>query len=248
MLRSALKGATAVVLLAVAAPGALVAQGGDGFLFEEPRISLKFESGYGIQRAQGEIFDEVTRVYTLDRRDFDSPYLGGEVGVRVGEQWDLALAVGYQSARTLSEFRDYVGTDDLPIEQITELRLIPVVASAKYFLKPRGRSVGRFAWIPETVVPYVGGGLGVMQYRFEQDGEFIDFDTLEIFRDRLTTQDNTLLVRASAGLDIAIAERFVLSGEARYNLARGSVRHDFSGFGNIDLDGLQLVAGVSVRF
>ena len=35
----------------VAVPGVLSAQGGDGFLFNQPRATLKFESGYGWQTA-----------------------------------------------------------------------------------------------------------------------------------------------------------------------------------------------------
>lgn len=242
--------ATLVAVLAVSAPSPVTAQTGDGFLFKEPRVSLKLETGYGFQRAESALFDQVIDDFTLERRDFDSPYLGGELGVRVNEQWDVALGVGYQSASTVSEYRDFVGTDDLPIEQVTTFRLVPLVVSGKYYLKPRGRSIGRFAWIPETVVPYLGAGVGLMSYRFEQDGEFVDESDpgLPIFRDRLTTDRNTFLARAAAGLDFAVSERFVLSGEARYHYARGSLDNDFSRFGDIDLDGLQLVAGVSVRF
>lgn len=241
----------AAAVLGLALPGAVAAQaGGDGFLFKEPRVALRFETGYGFQRARGAIFDQVIGVHTLDRRDFDSPYLGGEIAFRVHEQWDVAFAVGYQASSTLSEYRLYVGTDDLPIEQITELRLVPAVVSGKHYLKPRGRAIGRFAWIPETVVPYLGAGIGVMSYRFAQEGEFVDESDpgLPIFRDRLTSERATFLARATAGLDLAVGERFVVSGEARYHYARGTLDEDFSGFEDIDLDGLQLVAGVSIRF
>ena len=242
--------ATLFALAAVAAPRPIEAQGGDGFMFKEPRVALKFETGYGFQRAQSPLFDDVIGRFTLDRRDFDSPYLGGELGVRVNEQIDIAISVGHQSASTLSEYRDFVGTDDLPIEQVTELRLIPALVSAKYYLKPRGRSIGRFAWVPEKVVPYVGAGIGLMSYRFEQDGEFVDESDpgLPIYNDFLSTARNAFLARAAAGVDLALGTQFVLSGEARYNYSRGPLTNDFSGFGDIDLDGLQLVAGVSVRF
>lgn len=240
--------ATLVAAIVVAAPGAAWAQGGDGFLFKQPQVALKLETGYGFQRAQGRIFDEVTRIHTLDRRDFDSPYLGGEIAVRLDERWDLALGVGYQSSSERSEFREWVGGDGLPIEQVTELRLVPVTVSAKYYLAPRGRSIGRFAWIPETVAPFVGAGVGIMSYRFEQDGEFVDYDTLDIFFDRFTSQGNTFLARAAAGVDVALGKQLVLTGEARYGYARAPMDYDFSDFGNIDLDGLQLVGGISVRF
>lgn len=250
MLRSALTRATIVALLAVAAPGTVNAQGGDGFLFREPRVTLKFETGYGFQRAQGAIFDDLLERQTLDRRSFDSPYLGGEVAVRVNDRVDVALGVGYQGSSTVSELWDWVGTDDLPIEQVNELTLVPVVVSGRYFLKPRGRSIGRFAWVPEKVVPYLGAGLGLMSYSLEVSGEFVDESDpgYPIYSDRLTTSRNTFMARGAVGLDLALGSQFVLNGEARYNYARGSLDNDFSGFGDIDLDGFQLVAGVAVRF
>lgn len=250
MMRSVLTRATIVALLAVAAPGMVDAQGGDGFLFREPRVTLKFETGYGFQRAEGAIFDDLLARQTLDRRSFDSPYLGGEVAVRVNERFDVALGVGYQGSSTVSELWDWVGTDDLPIEQLNELTLVPVVVSGRYFLRPRGRSIGRFAWIPAKIVPYLGAGIGVMSYSLEVTGEFVDESDpgFPIYQDRLTTSRNTFMARGAAGLEVALGRQFVVNGEARYNYARGSLDNDFSGFGDIDLDGLQLVAGVAVRF
>lgn len=240
-------------LLAGLVPGAVAAQGGDGYMLQEPRASLKFEAGYGFQRAQGDIFDYSVDRFTLGRRDFDSPYLGGEIGIRLDEQWDIALGVGHQSSSARSEYHDWVGTDDLPIEQVTELRLVPVVASAKYYLLPRGRKIGRFAWIPETVVPFVGVGAGIMSYRFEQEGEFVneqpnDDGTHDIYFDRLTSEGNAFLARASAGVDLSVGRQLVLTGEARYGYSRTPMDFDFSDFGDIDLDGFQLVGGISVRF
>lgn len=222
--------------------------GGDGFLFDQPRIGLKFETGYGFQFAQNEIFDFLVTQHTLDRGDFDSPYIGGELAVRVSERWDVAIGVGYQSSSERSEFREFVGTDDLPIQQLTELEIIPVVVTAKYYPTGRGRSIGRFAWIPQTFSPFVSGGIGVASYRLFQDGEFVDFETLDIFQETFVTDRQAFLARAAAGLEIAVGRQFALSGEARYSWARSPLGEDYAGFGDIDLDGIQLVAGIAVRF
>ena len=42
---------------------------------------------------------------------------------------------------------------------------------------PRGRQISRLAWIPRTIVPYVGAGGGVTSYEFRQSGDFVDFAT-----------------------------------------------------------------------
>jgi len=227
---------------------AVAAQGGDGYLFKAPRVSVTFESGYGFQRANSDLFDFVIDKHTIDQRDFDSPYFGGELGVRLSEHWDVALSVGYQSSRTLSEYRDFIGTDDLPIEQTTELRQIPAVASVKFYPWERGRTLGRFAWVPRTVSPYVGGGIGFVSYRFEQTGEFVDEETFDIFYDSLVSTGEGFLGRAVAGMDISLGKQFLFTVEGRYTWASSEVSGGYSGFDRIDLDGLQVIGGLGIRF
>jgi outer membrane protein W len=234
---------------AVAFPQILAAQAsGDGFLFKQPRVAFKFESGYVLQRAHSELFDFVVEQHTVGRRDFDSPYLGAELSVRVSEHWDLAFGLGYQSTSVASEFREFIGADDLPIEQVTSFQLIPATLSAKYFFRDRGRSIGRFAWIPATIDPFIGVGFGVVSYRFEQDGDFVDFQTLDVFEDHLLSTDDAFLARLAVGVNISLSELFLVSAETRYGWASGRLNSKvFSGFDKMDLAGLQLLAGISFR-
>lgn len=241
-------GLIALICATVCLPEAAFGQGGDGFLFKRPRVTLKFESGYGFQRAQSDIYDFVIDKHFIERRDFDSPYLGGEFSVRVSERLDLGVSVGYLSSSILAESRHFEGTDDLPIESVTELRQIPVTFNARYFLADRGRSLGRFAWVPENIAPFVSAGAGVVGYRFDQVGEFVDEQTLDIFYDRFNTDRSTFLARAGAGVNVSLNKQFIFSAEARYSWARGELSSDFVGFDKIDLDGFQLVGGIAVRF
>lgn len=243
-------------IFAFVLPGVALAQGGDGFLFKEPTVSIKFETGYGFQRANSEIFDFTLNQLTIGRRDFDSPYVGGEIALHATARWDVFFNVGYQSSSVASEFRGFLyEDDDFPIEQVTELRLIPATVGAKYYLSERGRTVSRFAWIPATFAPFVGGSVGVMSYRFEQTGDFVDFETFDIdtetfdvFPDQFLSEGETFLARALAGVNISLSKQFVFTAEARYGWASGDLGRDFSGFDKMDLDGLQLVGGLAIRF
>lgn len=234
--------------VAVFAPGALVAQGGDGYLFNQPRVTLKFETGYGFARASGDIYDFITTEHTLDRRDFDSPYIGGEIAIRVTNQLDLALGVGYQQTSKQSEFRDWVDADLLPIQQVTELEQIPLTASLRYFPLDRGQKVGRFAWIPRKYTPFVSAGAGVVQYSLQQFGDFVDYDTEEIFSDDFRTDDSAFMAQAGAGLNISLTQQILFSFEGRYRWSSGDLEGDFVGFDPIDLNGVQLIGGLAVRF
>jgi hypothetical protein len=239
--------AIVVAIAAVCAPD-VFAQGGDGYLFSEPKVTIEFESGYAFQRAQSQLFDYAIEDFTIDRRDFDSPYIGGEIAVRLSERWDIALALGFQKSSIDSEYREFIGTDDLPILQTTEFRQIPAVASLKFYPLDRGRSLGRFAWVPRTLSPFVGAGFGIVSYRFEQSGEFIDFETDDIYVDSFITNRQGPLARAAAGVNVTLGKQFLFTAEGRYSWASADVGGGFQSFDRIDLDGLQLVGGLAIRF
>jgi len=245
--RFCLTGPLASALLLVA-PAFAAAQGGDGYLFKQPVMTVKFETGYGFQRASSDAFDEAIRLLTVGRRDFDSPYIGGEFGVRLGEHADLFLSLGYQASSVGSEDREFVDQDLLPINQVTELRQIPAVVGVKYYPMSRGRRLGRFAWVPNTFAPFVRGGVGTVSYTFEQYGDFVDYETLEIFTDTFRSRDNGLLMRLGAGVEITVGNQFLLSVESRYSWADAKMAGDFRNFDRIDLNGLQLIGGLGVRF
>lgn len=227
------------------------AQGGEGFLFKQPKITLKFETGYSVQAATGEYLDHTRQRYSVGWRDFDAPYIGAEVAFRATERWDVAFGIGLTDASVDSEDMEYYGTDDLPIEQVMELRIIPVTLGAKYYLNDRGRRISRFAWVPNRLAPYVGASVGFASYRFQQWGDFVDEGSpnLDIYFDRLTSSGEGALARGLAGATLSLGKQFELSGEARYTFASAEMsRSDFGLYGPIDLGGFQAVIGIAARF
>ena len=237
-----------VVLAATVAPAPAVAQGADGFLFRSPTITVSLRGGYAVPSAGSEIYDFVQEQLTVEKRDFNSGTLAGEVAVQVSERVDIAFGLGFSRSVKRSEFRDWVGDDDLPIEQSTELSRIPITASAKVYLADRGRSVSRLAWIPARWAPYVGVGGGIVSYDFEQFGEFVDFETFGIFQDRLISSGKSGTAHVMAGADLSLNPRFLLTAEGRYSWASANMSDDFSGFDSMDLSGFQATAGFAVRF
>lgn len=241
--------ALVAVVGSIASAAPLSAQGGDGYLFRQPKITLKFETGYSVQAATGDYLDHTRERYSVGWRDFDAPYIGGEVAFRATERWDVSFGVGLTDASVDSEDMVYYGTDDLPIEQVNELRIIPVTIGAKYYLNDRGRRVSRFAWVPNRLAPYVGASVGFAAYRFQQWGDFVNESTLEIYVDRLTSEGEGALARVLGGAMLSLGKQFELSGEARYTFAEAEMsRIDFSRYGPIGLGGFQAVIGIAARF
>lgn len=238
-------------LLAATAPAPASAQGRD-FLFGTPRATFTLRAGFHLPRAASSnnpesLWDRTRSDLTVDTRDLAGGSIGGDIGIRVTPRLDLLLSTGYSSSKTRSEFRDWVDQDDLPIEQTTEFSIKSGTIGLKAYLKDRGRAIGRFAWIPETWNPYVGVAGGIVSYRFVQHGDFIDFETLEIFPDRFYSRDRGGTIHFLGGLDIAVNGRVLFVGEAKYGFASAPLSADFVGFPELDLAGLQVTFGVGFR-
>src|ERR671931_912490 len=220
---------------------------GDGFLFRVPNGSFGIRVGFDHAMAGGDVFDFVTKQLTLSRSDFSSATVGGNVALRMSPRNDLVFDFNYASASHGSEFRDWIDQNNQPITQTTSLRRVPITVGLRHYVGARGRAIGRFAWIPAAETPYVGIGAGLMQYRFKQSGDFVNFQSLNVVYDEYESQAWTPVVHALAGMDFALGKFFVLNGEVRYTGARGPMRRDYIGFNEIDLSGLSATAGFSFR-
>lgn len=241
----------AVLLFTLAAVPLSAQQGsGQGFLFRPPPGSMTFYGGLAAPFASGGVHELATTELTLGRGDFRSGSFGADLAIVISPRLDLVL--GMERARSVnrSEYRDWVDNNDAPIEQSTRFDRIPLIASVRYFLADRGRTVGSVAWIPAQFVPFVSAGAGTTNYRFEQYGDFIDQQTLNIFNARLTSRGWAFTMAAGGGAQWNLNQRLVLTGEARYLHAVGdgdTPSGEFSGY-KVDLSGVSTLIGITVRF
>lgn len=239
----------AFLVAGVFAAPAAAQVGGDGYLFRTPIVTLGFKAGYAMPRADSEIFSFTQEQLTLSRSDFDATALGGDLGVRVAPRMDLLLSVAYSGSETVSEFRDYVeGPNDLPIEQVTSFTRVPVTLGLKGYLKERGRSVGSLAWVPARWNAFAGAAAGFTWYEFEQRGDFVDFETLDIFTDVFQDDGRAPTLQLFGGLEYSLSPTFLLSAEGRYGFASSEMGTDFVDFDPMDLAGFQATLGLSARF
>jgi hypothetical protein len=220
---------------------------GEGFLFKTPRASFSLRGGLTVPRASGDLFGFVTDRFTLGKRDFQAPALDGDLSFRLAPRVDLDLGFGYSRSSRGSEFRHWVDNNDMPIQQTTALARAPLTASLKLYLAPRGRSIGSFAWIPNRFAPYVGAGGGATWYRLRQDGDFIDFNTTEVFADQFQSSGWAKTAQVMAGGDYSLGPRYALTGEGKYQWAKAGLDRDFVGFDGIDLSGFALTLGITIR-
>jgi outer membrane protein W len=240
--------AFALAALAAVGSAAQAQDSGKGFLFARPDGSFTLRGGFAMANAGSDIFSFATDELTLRRGDFSSVSLGGDLAFSLRSNLDLVLSASYAGTSKRSEFRKWLDNHDLPIEQNTKFARAPITASLKYYLTDRGRSVGSFAWIPSKYAPFVGAGAGLMYYRFQQVGDFVDFDTHNVFSHDYDSSGWAKTAHVLAGFEYSLGTRWSLSTEARYGWAKADLGDDFSGFKPIDLSGFTTSVGLLVRF
>ncbi len=232
------------------APVAAHAQmsGGDGFLFGRPNGTFAIRGGFASPAASSDVFSFAAKNLTLGKGDFGSATFGAELGLRLTDRVDFQLGVASMGRTVNSEFRNWTDTDNKPIEQRTGFDRVPVTAGLKLYLTSPGRSISRLAWIPSRLTPYVAAGGGMMWYSFRQSGDFVDFQTLDVFSSKLSSSAWTPMAYAAGGIDYSLTPHLSLTTEARYDVARATMSNSFEGFNRIDLSGLTANVGLSVRF
>lgn len=235
-----------LTLLAVTKPEPATAQ--NGYMFKAPDATLNFRLGLGGPNANDDLFDFFTEQLTIERGDFRKLAVAADIGVRVTPRLDIVLGLAMDNSSTRSEYIHLVDQDDRPIEQTTDMMRVPITLGAKVYLLERGRSVSQHAWVPATFTPYLTAGGGYMAYRLEQEGDFVDYQTNEIFYTILESSGGGATAFAGAGAEWWLSPRFGLNADGRYAWGSANLDREFADFGTIDLQGFQFTAGLAVRF
>lgn len=237
-----------VLLLGGVCAAPLHAQSGAGYLFGAPWGSITLRGGYSHAQAGSDLYDEMTQTLTLSKKDFSGATFGAELAFPVTSSLDLSFDAAVMSTNAPSHYRNFVDNNNGEIQQTTGLSRVPLAVNARLYLTPPGRSIGKFAWIPNTFTPWIGGGAGVMYYRFHQDGDFIDPTTNNVYADNFQSDGWTPMTQAMAGVDVSISPRLAVTGDARYLWAkRPTLSSDYQGYQPLDLSGALLSLGLTIR-
>jgi hypothetical protein len=237
-----------IALGAGAVPMLLHAQ--QGYLFKSPVVTVSLRAGAAFPAANDEIHRFFTDTLTLERKDFNSSIFGGDVGIRLNDRMELVVGVSHARVKKQSEFQNWVHDDatDSPIEQTTTIRRTPVTVGARYYLMDRGRKVGSLAWVPTSFSPYLGAGVGRTWYTLEQEGEFVDVDTFDIFADQLHSSGSSDQLHLFGGAEWWAHPQFGITAEAKYLWGSAPLHDSYRAFKEINLRGFQITAGFATRF
>ncbi len=218
------------------------------FLLGSPIVSIGFRGSWFKAGANSYLFDFVTEQLSVDKSDFNTGAFGFELGVNVASRVELVGSIDWNGINQPSDYRLLEDNRGLPIQQTTGLEQFNLTMSGKFLLIPRGRSVSRLAWIPNTFVPYVGAGAGYGNYDFQQTGDFVDYEDNHVFSDAFRSSGWAPIVHVLGGTDIRVYKHLVMSFEGKYSWSHADLSQDFVDFEPIDLGGFRFGAGLHFTF
>jgi opacity protein-like surface antigen len=98
-------------------------------------------------------------------------------------------------------------------------------------------------------VPYLGAGIGMVYWQYEEEGDFVATD-LSIVYDRLTDSGTTFETHVLAGVEFPVSPAWNITLEGRYSWANTSVGGAFTTInpGDLDLGGFSVLVGGALRF
>jgi hypothetical protein len=206
--------------------------------------TLNLSVGYfGIRGEDARVDDDVLvanrDLFLFDFSDFGSASLGAEYLAPLGEYLEAGAGVAFTLRTVDTIYDEFVRPDGSEIEQELKLRIVPLTATVRVL--PLGRR--------NAFQPYVGGGIGVFNWRYTETGDFIDF-TLPgrpVFRDSYAESGTAVGPVAVFGVRFPVGGG-TFGGEVRYQKAEGDLdTRDFLG-SKIDLGGFHYLATFGVRF
>jgi hypothetical protein len=178
--------------------------------------------------------------------DFSLKDLKGVTGgfdwiVGLNEHFDASLGLGFHSKTAPSRYVYYYNPDTGgDITQDFKLRVVPFTATIRFL--PIGRH--------DAIIPYIGGGVGVNFWRYEEAGQFIEFSEsdLPVFSNAYPVSGASAGPVALLGVTVPIGA-FGVGFEARYSRAVGSLPDDQGFYGTkIDLGGMNYLFTMHLRF
>lgn len=209
----------------------------------ESKNAIGFNVGYFAVRGEDSRVDDDVLLADLsslafDIDDFNGATFGGEYVLGIGRYFEAGFGVNYYQRTVPSVYAEFVDSDGTEIAQDLKLRIIPFSATVRFL--PIGRG---------GVEPYVGGGIGVFNWRYSEVGEFVDFDDGSIFRDRYIADGTSVGPVVLGGIRFPVADAWSVGGELRYQKAEGKDLLDSGLLGDkIDLGGWSANFTFHIRF
>jgi opacity protein-like surface antigen len=213
--------------------------------------NLTLRAGGFFPKAESNLFTDDSDLYTrvgsgdaLPPGIAKSDWAGVTGGIayfsRVAPNVELGVSVDGYSRRLDTSYRKYTRPDGSEVQQTLRLRMVPIGLSVR--IVPTSRRA--------RVAPYLEFGGDAISYKYEEFGDFIDFqdDSHPILSDSFVSNGFGFGFHVAAGLKVPINPDFSIVGEGRYQHAKDDQMGDDFRNNSIDLSGWSATVGFNIRF
>ncbi len=188
-------------------------------------------------RVAGDVLNADRTFLFFDFSDFKSASIGAEWLVPFNEFFEGGAGIGFTRRTVPTVYSDFTDLDGVEIEQDLRLRTVPFTFTVRAL--PLGQS--------NPFQPYIGAGLAVINWRYAESGDFIDFNNnREVFRASYVASGTATGPVILGGIRFG-GQTLTAGGEIRYHSANANLNSDFAG-SKIDLGGWTYNFTLGVRF
>ncbi len=234
-----------------------------GFVFSD---LVTFKVGYFLPRANSDLWKLEFDQMSFTKDDFQDTVFCFTYEYFLSNQVSLTLGLDGYSQKKVGSYMNYVGDvvedqyyafdygEGSPISHVFTVAITPLQASIK--LTPMGRRA--------SVIPYVGGGVGLYIWTVRMQGDTVDFANPQEFYDqdldKVVTGYSilpadirhesklTIGFHGFLGIMVPVANRISVEGEFKFNYASGNLEPEFQNFENFDLSAYQITIGINYWF
>jgi len=200
--------------------------------------SFNFKLGLFQPAANSDLWSINLENLRFSKPDLRHSQFGFEYEQFFSRLFSLSIGVGGYTRQIDSEYRDYEKDNGSPIEQSVYLKITPFEMNFRLF--PLGYG--------SIFSPYIGIGGGIYSWRYEQFGEFINFETMEFSEGVAVTHTSSFGATAQVGFLWRFTRSTGISLEGKYQWLKGNLSAAFEDFAPLDLSGYIIRAGLHFFF
>jgi len=213
--------------------------GGHGNYYPVRESEFRLRLGAFQPDGDSEYWQDVHDEFTGSIDDFENIDFGAEYLLPLGSHLSISFGGSLYEGDSTQAYRRFVDNDNNRIRHDTTLDIASGTVGLVYHILPPGTALQ----------PYVGFGGGAYWWQIEESGDFIDFGTAQrpIFNANLKSDGVAFGYYVLVGLQAPITHHVSLFAEGRWTDVDDNLTGDFEGFGDIDLSGREIAAGISWR-
>ncbi len=169
--------------------------------------------------------------------DLNEVTFGGDYLYSFGDFVEIGGGVSYYSGSAPSVYANFINEDGTEIRQELKLRIVPITGTVRFL--PISKNA--------PVVPYIGGGVAILPWRYVETGDFVDFTDSSIFNSTYAASGTNVGLVLLGGARARIGPRYAAGFEIRWQRGEGTLPAGFFDT-KIDLGGFTYNFTFNARF